>query len=574
MFRRRSVGSSLLEDVHQGDGGQQNATIDKERLDNLFEVIETDLRALLNEVTDNSTSISDSISSAQNSIELIRDKSDALSAKAQESSEVSHLLTSTTEELHQSTEEISQQINASVELVKSAADAAGETKENTNKLGESSRAIGSIVNIIAQIAKQTNLLALNATIEASRAGEAGLGFAVVAKEVKDLSEQTRQATLSISEEIEKLQTDTSASIDAIDKVVASVEDIRPVFGAVAAAVDKQNASFSELIKTSQISTDFINHVTDSAVEINTKTKEAEVVNATASMTGQTIQKLLTRALVVLRQNDIANRRQHERLPHVIQLSISAKGRTYKRETIDFGIGGLLFLNKKGDDFKGGDVLNIDIRECGQVKAIVKSISDLGVHVQFNVLSQDVESRLNDLITKVEKEDSVKVKNATECSQKISRVLEQLLDSGDLTQDQLFDVKYKEIEGTIPVQYSTAALPFLERVLPEIQEEMLGLDSSMIFCAAVDRNGYLPVHNKLYSQPQKSDDIEWNKTHCRNRLIFDDRAGLAAARNLSSHLIQAYPRELGDGEVVMMKEVDVPIMIYGHHWGGLRTAYNI
>jgi methyl-accepting chemotaxis protein len=329
-----------------------------------------------------------------------------------------------------------------------------------------------------------------------------------------------------------------------------------------------------LIKTSQISTDFINHVTDSAVEINTKTKEAEVVNATASMTGQTIQKLLTRALVVLRQNDIANRRQHERLPHVIQLSISAKGRTYKRETIDFGIGGLLFLNKKGDDFKGGDVLNIDIRECGQVKAIVKSISDLGVHVQFNVLSQDVESRLNDLITKVEKEDSVKVKNATECSQKISRVLEQLLDSGDLTQDQLFDVKYKEIEGTIPVQYSTAALPFLERVLPEIQEEMLGLDSSMIFCAAVDRNGYLPVHNKLYSQPQKSDDIEWNKTHCRNRLIFDDRAGLAAARNLSSHLIQAYPRELGDGEVVMMKEVDVPIMIYGHHWGGLRTAYNI
>ena len=69
---------------------------------------------------------------------------------------------------------------------------------------------------------------------------------------------------------------------------------------------------------------------------------------------------------------------------------------------------------------------------------------------------------------------------------------------------------------------------------------------MIFCAAVDRNGYLPVHNRIYSQPQQPGDVAWNTAHCRNRRIFDDRAGLSAARNVRPYLIQNYPRDMGNG----------------------------
>ncbi len=153
-------------------------------------------------------------------------------------------------------------------------------------------------------------------------------------------------------------------------------------------------------------------------------------------------------------------------------------------------------------------------------------------------------------------------------------MEALLSSGELTHEQLFDRDYQEIPDTNPVQVSTASLKILEQILPPIQEPLLEKESSMVFCAAVDRNGYLPVHNKQYSQPQRLDDPEWNVSNCRNRLIFDDRAGLSAARNLLPHLVQAYPRELGNNETVMMKEVDVPIMVKGHHWGAFRTAYKI
>jgi methyl-accepting chemotaxis protein len=97
---------------------------------------------------------------------------------------------------------------------------------------------------------------------------------------------------------------------------------------------------------------------------------------------------------------------------------------------------------------------------------------------------------------------------------------------------------------------------------------------MVFCAAVDRNGYLPVHNRIYSQPQKPGDVAWNTTNCRNRRIFDDRAGFAAARNVRPYLIQSYPRDMGNGNVIMMREIDAPIHVFGEHWGGLRTAYKM
>jgi methyl-accepting chemotaxis protein len=97
---------------------------------------------------------------------------------------------------------------------------------------------------------------------------------------------------------------------------------------------------------------------------------------------------------------------------------------------------------------------------------------------------------------------------------------------------------------------------------------------MIFCAAVDRNGYLPVHNAIYSQPQRPGEAIWNAANARNRRLFDDRAGLTAARNTRPYLIQNYPRDMGNGVTIMMQEIDAPIRVRGKHWGGFRTAYRL
>ena len=72
--------------------------------------------------------------------------------------------------------------------------------------------------------------------------------------------------------------------------------------------------------------------------------------------------------------------------------------------------------------------------------------------------------------------------------------------------------------------------------------------------------------------QRAGDPVWNAANARNKRIFDDRAGITAARSTRPFVVQAYARDMGGGKIVMMQEVDAPIRIFGRHWGGLRTAY--
>ncbi|WP_176706682.1 globin-coupled sensor protein [Paenibacillus hemerocallicola] len=91
------------------------------------------------------------------------------------------------------------------------------------RLKESSRQIGGIVTIVKDISTQTNLLSLNASIEAARAGTHGAGFSVVAREVKKLSEDTREAVSQISKLIERSNEFTQQVVDSIQNVQRQVE---------------------------------------------------------------------------------------------------------------------------------------------------------------------------------------------------------------------------------------------------------------------------------------------------------------------------------------------------------------
>ena len=95
--------------------------------------------------------------------------------------------------------------------------------ENILALSEQTQQIGEIIATVGDIATQSNMLALNASVEAARAGEHGKGFAVVAAEVRNLAEQSRQATAQVREILLDIQGGINATVMATEEGIKVVD---------------------------------------------------------------------------------------------------------------------------------------------------------------------------------------------------------------------------------------------------------------------------------------------------------------------------------------------------------------
>ena len=173
---------------------------------------------------------------------------------------------------------------------------------------------------------------------------------------------------------------------------------------------------------------------------------------------------------------------------------------------------------------------------------------------------------------VESEDSPLVRTAVATAKRIGTLFEDAVDRGEVTLDDLFDDKYREIPGTNPKQYMTAYVPFTDRALPAIQDPVQKSHPRIVYSVAWTRGGFLPTHNPDYMLPQKPDDPVWNTAHCRNRRLFDDRVVRKTAASADKpFLLQTYRRDMGGGKFWMMKDLSAPIFIKGRHWGAFRIG---
>jgi len=153
------------------------------------------------------------------------------------------------EQMSASIQEVARNCSKESEIARDADNQARVTRELMDKLEDSAKQIGKIVELINRIADQTNLLALNATIEAASAGEAGRGFAVVANEVKELARQSASATEDIRRQVALIQENAKNSVNAIDGVAKVIEEVSHISGSIAAAVEEQSATTTEIVRS-------------------------------------------------------------------------------------------------------------------------------------------------------------------------------------------------------------------------------------------------------------------------------------------------------------------------------------
>jgi len=541
-----------------------------------IDLIETDLVATIREVQRASDAVRAGTRTSADVLAAIRGRGEQLAALTGQATENAIQLATATEEFAQSADEIGRQVREAGTLSEDAGDAAAAAGKSVDGLKASSAEIGNVVSLISAIAKQTNLLALNATIEAVRAGDAGRGFAVVASEVKALSTATQNATEEISRKIDQLQRDAQESIAAVSRITKAIAAIRPVFATVASAIEEQIATTGELSRSAADSSRFVNSVADSASEIKTASARADECGTTIDRSGQQAadlaSKLRRRFVTFLRQSEIGDRRHHDRLPCDLPVTLRQASLQVRGVTGDLSDGGMLVRAEDAGKLAIGTTVELDLTGIGCGRGRIVNRSTLGLHVEFVTLEATAETALHARLDAIRAENKEFVDRAIDAAAMVSMAFEEAVTAGKLTRETLFDIDYVPIEGTDPPQFRSRALDVLDAILPPIQEPLLAADTRMVFCAAVDRNGYLPVHNRIYSKPQRAGELGWNTANSRNRRIFDDRAGLCAARNVRPYLIQSYPRDMGNGVIIMMREIDAPLRVFGKHWGGFRTAY--
>ncbi len=137
---------------------------------------------------------------------------------------------------------VSDRVSSAVSVADEASTLVEVGSDKIRRLGAAATEISEVSQTIQDIADMTNLLALNATIEAARAGEAGKGFAVVASEVKDLANQTSEATVHIREQIDGIQSASTDAISAVQQIDDVIKKVRDESTHISTSVTEQKAN--------------------------------------------------------------------------------------------------------------------------------------------------------------------------------------------------------------------------------------------------------------------------------------------------------------------------------------------
>ncbi len=202
-------------------------------------------------------SASEQVAAGANSLS---DSSMALSQGATEQASSVEELTASIEQIASQTSLNSQNADLAndyaVKAKTNAAEGNGQMKEMLKAMDEinvSSAGISKIIKVIDDIAFQTNILALNAAVEAARAGQHGLGFAVVAEEVRTLAAKSASAANETTEMIEnsirKVEAGTriaKETAEALDRIVEEVDKAAALVGSIAAASREQAMALEQI----------------------------------------------------------------------------------------------------------------------------------------------------------------------------------------------------------------------------------------------------------------------------------------------------------------------------------------
>lgn len=155
-------------------------------------------------------------------------------------------LADNSEELTSNIFRISSEIEDSIKIINNSIEQSKNASRIVNELNKSAQEIGHVTSIIRTISSQIKLLALNATIESARAGDAGHGFAIVAGEVKKLSQQTAKEIEGITNQVINVQNNAKHVEVSIKQISESITKIEQIENTVTKSISQQSTNTKQI----------------------------------------------------------------------------------------------------------------------------------------------------------------------------------------------------------------------------------------------------------------------------------------------------------------------------------------
>ncbi|MCP4116410.1 MAG: methyl-accepting chemotaxis protein [Desulfobacteraceae bacterium] len=239
----------------------------------------TDSSQLLAGISDQMNEVSEGTASRANTVAAASEEMSAnmtsVAAAMEEASTNIGIVASASEEMTSTISEIASNAENARGITDNAVTQTGNASDRVNELGKAAREIGKVVETITDISDQVNLLALNATIEAARAGEAGRGFAVVANEIKELANQTTEATGEIKSRVQDIQDSTQDTVTQISTIAKVVAEINDIVSTIATAVEEQSVTTREIAEN-------VSQASQGIGEVNENVSQASIASGEVS----------------------------------------------------------------------------------------------------------------------------------------------------------------------------------------------------------------------------------------------------------------------------------------------------
>src|SRR6185295_2219751 len=201
---------------------------------------------------------------------------------------------------------------------------------------------------------------------------------------------------------------------------------RPVFSAIASAIEEQSATTGELSRSAADASRFVTTVTSSAAEISSASARAQASGAAIDRSGEAAAnlaaKLQTRFVTFLRQSEIGDRRRHDRLPCDVAAVLRQGGREFRGQTGDISEGGMLVRGTGTEKLPVGTSVDAELTGIGRMRARIVGRSALGLHVEFSALETGVERALHDRLEAIRAENKEFVDCAMDTAAMVSMAL--------------------------------------------------------------------------------------------------------------------------------------------------------